>query len=308
MMVRRFAVLLAAVLVALGVPAASAGARPDPGPSCGPTGVLIQTPGTIKLRHDLQCSVVLDLPRDQPEGLVTIDLAGHEISEVDIHDHAEAALLHGTIGRVGGDNRSTLTLRRVHVRSTLKFFELSPLAVDIHNSTIDGDIFADNGGLIDRSRISGGIFESDSVAGGDITITNNVIGGGISLGADFQVPDIGGLIENNTIRGAAGPGIAVGDVRSLRPLFIHHNRISDNTGDGIAISGVLNCGGSNCPPGYGLTAGPVTVRGNRVIGNGGHGINVTLNGASPTLVVDGGNNHASGNSTDPQCVGIICQL
>ncbi len=304
-MVRRFAGLLVVALVALGVPVASAGAHPAPDPVCNRTavngvpGAAAEVDADIKLHHDLACQLWVASPM---HGSTTVNLNGHAIDSV--LDEGD-----GTIRIVNGTVKSTIVvmigivLKRVHVMGDVRN-GLSFPNLQIYDSTIDGAVHTQYfGATVDHSVIGNGISLYDT--GG--TITHNVVTGGITI-ISGEFPDTSGLIADNTILGATpnGAGIDIDDAVNAYALTIRHNTVTGTSGDGIRIA-------SSCEPPFcftsvpsGIPYGPITLRGNRTIGNGGHGIELTLSGLSPGHVIDGGKNVASGNALDPQCVGVVC--
>jgi parallel beta-helix repeat protein len=93
------------------------------------------------------------------------------------------------------------------------------------------------------------------------------------------------------------------------------NTVSKNRHEGILVSGDntnspadQNLVSGNTATGNGSPGGIVvegTARGNRLlnntaIGNAGHGITAVSG------TINGGGNHARGNRTAPQCVGVVC--
>jgi hypothetical protein len=303
-MVRRFAVLLIVALVGLGVPIASADAHP-PDPVCNtttsPDGVppgAVEIDADVKLHDDLACDLWLFAPL---RGSITVNLNGHAIDGVEDVGNGTIRILNGTV-------KSTIqvqigiVLKRVHVMGDVRRGFSFP-SIEIHNSTVDGSVVTEDGGAtIDHSVIGNGITLFDT--GG--VITHNLIIGGIQIDS-IEFPDTLGLIADNTIVGANGPGIEIGDALEVYAFTIRHNTITGSTGDGIRV--ISSCQPPFCqesPPSH-APYDPITIRGNRTVGNGGHGVEVTLAGLSPSHVVDGGKNVASGNALDPQCVGVICK-
>jgi hypothetical protein len=302
--VRRFAGLFAVALLALGVPVASAGAHPAPDPVCNTTQVngipagAVEIDANVKLHHDLACRLWVVAPQG---GSITVNLGGHTIGGILDFGDGEIIVTNGVVAE-SIVPLNDLVLRRVHVMGDVRPHFAFP-AIEIRNSTIDGEVLLLNSSVVEHSAIGGGIGFSDD-AGATLTITHNVITGGIQINS-IAFPDTGGVIADNQISGSPGAGIQIADAENMIGLTIRHNTITGSAGDGISIFSTCR---ASCISGF-RHQGPITVRGNDTVGNGGHGINVNLDPTlmPPGLVVDGGRNVASGNALDPQCVGVICK-
>lgn len=92
-------------------------------------------------------------------------------------------------------------------------------------------------------------------------------GGGIGV-----VIGTGGMLRNGTIRGAGGPGVVADEVLLIEDVAVLRN-------GGVGISGD--------------TAGGI-IRGCRVFGNGGHGVNLALGSGGPGTLITGSTVQANG--------------
>jgi Right handed beta helix region len=112
----------------------------------------------------------------------------------------------------------------------------------------------------------------------DARVERNSVIGSFSFGISFDRGN--GIISDNHVSGAAGPGIAV--TNSLQ-VSLDQNQTDSNDADGISVE----------------HSGPVSVTNSHAWFNGGHGIEVTFSDAS------GSGNWAKHNAANPQCVGPI---
>lgn len=165
--------------------------------------------------------------------------------------------------------------------------------------TVENSDFVD--GPLDRTAIScflcGVLIRSNTFSGyrsatyldglfyanSNVIADNFVEGGGISFaGLGHWNGSID--VSGNHVSSAPGDGIFVGDqYESGGPLAIRDNVLVSNGGDGIYVN----------------NAGDVTVSGNVAVAN------VDLGIEAPG-VTDGGGNQASGNGNPLQCVGVVC--
>lgn len=318
---RRRVVAAIAALVAISLAATTAGALPAgarhrraPSLECGelPTHDVV-------LRTDLTCGSGFHFgPSDPP---VTIDLGGHTLS---VPGDAGRCTAPGPCGAIAGASA---------VRNGTVLGTLSDIGA-VTSVLVVGDVevrpgFAGTPGpaSVQRSMILDGKIR---VWGSEVTITGNVIRGGVSLvdtnnavrdvvvernwivqspGAGISVApdpgsfpnDVSGRFARNVVWGAAGSGIDIrGGVWNLGTLDIDTNLLIGNGGDGFR-SGTAASG----PPT--ALGGPVTLTGNVALSNAGHGFDAGwMAGVAGTGIVDGGGNRALANATAPACTGVTC--
>jgi hypothetical protein len=207
-----------------------------------------------------------------------------------------------------GDLKDVALIRKVRVTGSVFLGESTTGPSTLERSVVRHGTVSVFGPDVTISRndlLGGGVALIDSLRNlSNVSITGNrIIGGGISLvDTCASCPgDVSGVISYNTIARSAGSGISIsGFVPSLGRLEITANTIRDNAGDGISIS-------SLAPAGIG--GGPVVLTANRLLHNGGHGVNSTWTSTDPALgVVAGGHNVARRNGLSPACIGISCSL
>jgi hypothetical protein len=304
---RRIVAVAVTVLILVVVPATTASAALPSQPVCGPNGYL-EVSRNLTLHADLSCTLDVEAAAGRT---VTVNLAGHTLTgnatgDSDVFGSGTARFENGTVAGTVRLADGLTDLSRVHVTGQVTGFTGSAGYAAIRNSEVDGLVLDTSSLVVDHDVLRGGVNAIDGVSGVGITATHNTIidspGAGISIGADFQLPDAGGMIADNTIVGSAGDGIEVDDLNSMATLTITRNQLIDNGGDGLSIT-------STEPPSTDpFTVTDVTVSRNWAIGNGGHGIIVVTGLAQPGAFVDGGHDRASGNALDPQCVGLVCSI
>ncbi|MGZ4707938.1 MAG: FG-GAP-like repeat-containing protein, partial [Acidimicrobiales bacterium] len=305
------AMLAVVTIVALGLPAQTAGAAT---PSALPDlqcGVPVTT--SVKLRADLTCLESLHIPRNAPP--LTIDLGGHTLtgpqscgsqSGALCAVESESGVATITDGTVDG-GISGMRISRVHVTGIVTTGMTG--AVIVSHSVIDHGVYQWGSASIHDNRIGGGIFYDDDFIGTGFSIVGNTIvgGAGISVYDEFDFDHIGGTISGNDISGSSGAGITIRGPGTyvMRPVTIANNTVHDNAGDGIDVS-VTSSQYSYAAPG--AVNGPIELRGNVARRNGGHGIDAHFerDGGSAPGVIDRGANRASGNGVVPQCIGVRC--
>ncbi len=304
---RRIVAIAVTVLTLVVLPAASASAARPSQPVCGPDGYLEVTKN-LTLHADLTCT--LDVV-DAPGSTLTVNLAGHTLTGTAEGD--SSAFPFGTARFEGGTIAGTVLLAsgltdlsRVHVTGQVTGATGTDGYAVIRNSEVDGLVRDTSSVVVDHDILRGGVYADDGVIGINLTVTHNTIidspEAGITIDADFELPDVDGVIADNTIIGSAGDGIEVDDLNSVANVTITRNQLIANAGDGLSII-------STEPPSTGFSSDTdVTVARNWTIGNGGHGITVMTGLAPPGAFVDGGHNRASGNALDPQCVGLVCSI
>jgi hypothetical protein len=303
------------VVGVLGTAPASARARRTTTPiSCGQ-----EVTTSIVVANDLSCTTTPIL-QISGEG-VTVDLRGHTITG-------------GGTGSLCGDLRFGSCALELHDGVTLTNGRLRNVQLGVLGGTAtklelrDGSTVDMNGGQFGGGRVFDGsvnIYGAGSTLAGnrlvrtgtylddvryslrDLSIADNIITDGsasfgsqtaaiLVRGSAFLPGDISGEIVRNRISGSKGDGIAlVGSQIMFGSFRIEGNRVRTNAGNGITVLG------SGAPGPF--TGGPITIRGNEALRNGGHGLEISTTTAT---IVDGGGNVARRNQTDPQCIGVTC--
>ncbi len=311
---RKLAVATLLALAVYGVPAALAGATPAPGLACGQV-----ITASVRLTHDLVCPqgfLVGDVGPAGPTTAITIDLGGYTLglSEpsggvlcgldgrascvISAIPGVDLLVKDGTVTGPVGEAGGGLALAHLHVEGDVYLDDPSPGPVDqVRSSSVDDLVLLGSGAdLITHDVIRGGIDVDDSAAAQQLTITDDLITGGLGDGIDLDLglePEVSGLIAGNVVSHMGGSGIDAPG-QNLDGIRIARNQLVSNAGDGIAI-GQLDASGDGAS---------ATIERNTALDNGGHGIDITA--VSGDTFTDGGHNVASGNLTSPPCVGVTC--
>jgi hypothetical protein len=305
--------LLAGLLVAL--PLSSAYAQ-DPSPSSdlacptGPEPVLITA--NVTLTHDLSCSGIGEW---RILGAV-VDLGGHTItvSTAGACDNDEfefpCTFRGGTVrnGELVGVNVQVGLLDHVVMRNSTAQFVSSGGQANT-GDRVTRSVFDHSRMLMAGSgEVTHSLFVNESSAsvddfprGLDFTLTDSLfIKSGIAVNPSEEVlfrDDVVGTIERNAV---VGGNISIGgNLANIGTLGVAQNLILGSSSDGLNVSAA-----SGDP--HALFGGPVTVTGNIVLLNRGHGIDASWIPGRATGVVDGGGNIAFANATQPQCLGVQC--
>lgn len=300
------ALLALGIILGVTLPAHAAGAARVPDLQCG-----VNPTTDVRLRADLTCTGGF---RIAAADLVDVDLAGHRLTVTNgtCTSFGPCGAISGaasvTNGAVTGDLKDVSLARKVRVTGSVYLGESSTGPSTLERSVVRTGrvaVFGPDVTVRGNDLLGSGIELIDSLRNvSNVSITGNrVIGGSISLfdSCSSCPGDVSGAIAYNTIARSSGSGISIsGFVPSLGRLEITANTVRDNAGDGITIS-------SLAPAGIG--GGPVVLTGNRLLRNGGHGVNSTWTSTDPTLgVIDGGGNVARRNGLAPACIGITCSL
>ncbi len=344
-MIRRLAALVAIACVGIGLPAVAASATPLPDLTCGPITTSVKLRHDLNCPDGIQI-IQPDSggPAAPPD--LTIDLGGHTLSftsgncggigptpcevfvqepgtVVDIINGAVAGnIVYTNPNRFGLPGSAGGLLSRLHVEGAI---DLGGRNGRIRDSTVDQGVFID--GLAD-ARISHNTIHGSVEVEGSATIDHNVIFGsvrgdddcpsfcfpqlrithnlitqspndGISFELNFlaEQGDFVATVSGNVITNSAGAAISLtpAPFTALGSFTITNNLLVANHGDGFQLVGTV---------GLAATVPSEVVKGNVAIGNGGHGFNIE--GAPTAFTLTAKNNTASANSTDPQCVGIVC--
>lgn len=273
----------------------------------------------VVLRADLTCESGFHFGPSDPA--VSIDLGGHTLSVPGEAGRctapgpcgaiAGASAVHdgtvlGTLSDIGAIT-SVLVVGDVEVRPG---FAGTPGPASVQRSLVlDGKVRIWGSEVtITGNVIRGGVFLVDTnTAVRDVVVERNWIlhspWAGISVAPDpGSFPnDVTGRIARNVVWGAAGSGIDIGGgVWNVGALDIDTNLLIGNGGDGFR-SGTTASG----PPA--ALGGPVTLTGNVALFNAGHGVDAGwMAGVAGTGIVDGGGNRALANATAPPCLGVAC--
>jgi len=305
------ALLALGIVLGVAVPAGATQPTHVPGLQCG-----VNPTTDVRLRADLTCT---DGFRIDPANHVDIDLAGHRLTVTNgaCTAFGPCGAISGaasvTDGAVKGDLKDVAVVKKVRVTGSVYFEESTPGPSTLDRSLVRNgrvgvfgpDVTITRSDIVGVGPLGGGIELIDSLRNiSNVSITRNrIVGAGISaFDSCGSCPgDISGVIAYNSISGSAGDGINLsGFLPSVGRIEITANTIRDNAGDGISIS-------SQAPAGVG--GGPVVLTGNRLVHNGGHGVNSTWTSTDPTLgVIDGGGNVARRNGLSPACIGVTCSL
>ena len=306
------AMLAVVVIVAVGLPAPSAGAaKPSTLPEL-QCGVPVTT--SVKLSADLTCPTSIVVPDNTPAS--TIDLGGHTLRVeptpscsafgggpiCTITDRSgEATIKNGTVdGNLGSWFGTGTLVSKVHVTGMVNTGDDGVMV--LRRVVVDGGVVQNRQVSIHDSVIHGGISVDDARAATPIDIVGNRITGGIDVFIQFDFDRVGGTISGNRIEGSTGDGISIRGrgAAGMGQLDIVGNTIVGNAGAGLTIEQDLQWLGR-----YGN--GPVTIARNVVRHNGrGIVLDESLLGGHLAGVVDGGGNRARDNAIDPQCVDIRC--
>jgi hypothetical protein len=305
------ALLALGIVLGVAVPAGATQANHGSGLQCG-----VNPTSDVRLRADLTCT---DGFRIDPANHVDVDLAGHRLTVTNgaCTFSGPCGAIYGaasvTNGAVSGDLKDVTVVRKVRVTGSVYFEESTAGPSMLDRSVVrkgrvgifGPDDTISRNDILGVGPLGGGIELIDSLRNiSNVSITGNrIVGAGIrAFDSCGSCPgDISGVIAYNSISESTGNGIDLsGFLPSLGRIEITANTVRDNAGDGISIS-------SLAPAGIG--GGPVVLTGNRLIRNGGHGVNSTWTSTDPTLgVIDGGGNVARRNGLAPACIGITCSL
>ena len=305
------ALLALGIVLAVAIPAGATQSNHPVGLQCG-----VNPTSDVRLRADLTCT---DGFRIDPAAQVHIDLAGHRLTVTNgaCTFPGPCGAIFGAAsvsdGAVTGDLKDVTLVRKVRVTGSVYFEESTsgPSSLDrslVRNGRVGvfgPDVTFSRNDIVGVGPFGGGVQLLDSIRNvSNVSITRNrIVGAGITgFDSCASCPgDISGVIALNTISGSGADGISFsGFLPSLGRIEITANTIRDSAGDGISIS-------SMAPAGIG--GGPIVLTGNRLVRNGGHGVNSTWTSTDPTLgVIDGGGNVARRNGLSPACIGITCSL
>jgi hypothetical protein len=287
----------------------------------GPTGIV-----TIDLKghrlHGNGTGAGIDIPQYPRPGFKTVSVKNGAIWG-----------FHGALGDVARPsfaNGGTLTVDHVRFQANGSW-----LRQGFHYTNVTSALIVDSGsgGVADEGRLTvarSSLVRSSIGSNGE---TYNYLYNNIFSGGGFHHGTLANVIaEGNTFQNCV-VGISLPDVWPYAPTRIEHNQfigcqvgLAISTGNGTAsVKGNTFTGNAGAGfafavtgsaamtitgnqffdnGGDGLTgAGPatVTVADNLADANGGHGINVAG-------VTDGGGNAAVGNTTTPDCVGVVCTM
>ena len=305
------ALLAIGIILGVTLPATAAGATRAPDLQCG-----VNPTTDVRLRADLTCT---DGFRIAAADQVDVDLAGHRLTVTNgtCSSFGPCGAISGaasvTDGAVTGDLKDVGLIKKVRVAGSVYLGESAPGPSTLDRSAVrngrvvvfGADATISRSDLVGAGPLGGGIVLNDSLRNlSNLSIWGNrIVGAGISLNDTCAgcSGDVSGVIASNSISRSTGAGISIsGFVPSLGRIEITANTIRDNAGDGISVS-------SLAPAGIG--GGPVVLTANRLLRNGGHGVNSTWTSTDPTLgVIDGGGNVARHNALSPACIGITCSL
>jgi hypothetical protein len=279
---------------------------------------------SIRVANDLTCAGLILTAAGRG---VTVDLNGRTLRSTALGppcasfppptfppsctiDIGEGATL--TNGKLRGAQVGSRGGQITDVQATNSSFHLA--VAGLHRSQLmDGTVHFWGGSQITRNRLVRTPLVTDNAFRGsccftiaDNTLRDSVVqwpGATASIAVVGSVAfpqDISGEIVRNDIRGGTGDGIRVSTWISLGALEVADNTVTGVRGDGIVVGG--SDASPPAPPGW-PTPGPVTMRGNRAVANGGHGLVIE----GTVAVVDGGGNMAAANRVSPQCVGLVCR-
>jgi hypothetical protein len=325
---------MALVGVVVGLTATTASADPAAAPAaqdplCSLPGHAAPITAGVRLTHDVDCgtgAVVFDVS-------ATIDLAGHTLRAGFIDalvfgfnpPPIDASITSGRLVLTGGKRNvdgGALHLERVAVSGRVGLLEGS---VSIDRSIVEGGVGLDGGDpgragvhitdslvlggvtsgggdlLLHHDAITGGVFTDEAGRGVPLSVEDNVVVGGITAVEETGLgPDIAGDISHNLI--VAGSIFLTGFLQEFGPTAIDHNLVIGSKDSGISVTQ-----DSPVLPRQPADAGPITLTGNVAVANQGHGIDAEWPSGVPNKIVDGGENMAFLNRTQPECVGVSCR-
>jgi hypothetical protein len=275
---------------------------------------------SIRVANDLWCDVSGPVITIVGAG-VTVDLGGHEIGQATPDPCYLPAFPWHTCGVSVGAG-AAVTNGTLHTTLGLQDGTASRIRTD--------EAVSIRNGRFDRGRITDALVSGTTA---EITRSHLVRS---TIVFDDTFTDLTMTIRDNLIEGSDARPWQPADLRAaihIRATYLFQkevngeivgNRIIDSEGHGILYAGLgPNIGNllvagndvrGSAESGISVTArpwpfpiedgGPLVVRGNRSMSNGGHGIAIAVEGVQ---LVDGRRNVAHSNALDPQCTGVVCR-